>query len=124
MIALIIAGLRLITHRFVILSAIAATFGIVFLVYYFVGSPGWEIDSVPTGLATVFFGIGAITYAKYPEGVLEHNKRVLAYSTLARQDEGTPRTAPTPANRRPTSRRDGLPGRSAAMSLLEASASR
>jgi hypothetical protein len=31
---------------------------------------------VPTGLATVFFGIGAITYAKYPEGVLEHNKRI------------------------------------------------
>ena len=74
-IALIIA-VRLITHRFVVLSAIVATFGIAFLVYYFVGSPGWEIDSVPTGLATVFFGIGAITYAKYPEGVLEHNKRV------------------------------------------------
>ena len=38
-------------------------------------TPGWTIDSVPTGLATVFFGLGAITYAKHPEGILEHNKR-------------------------------------------------
>ena len=56
-------------------AAIAAIVGVSFVVYYLVGDPGWTIDSVPTGLATVFFGLGAITYAKHPEGVLEHNKR-------------------------------------------------
>ena len=39
---------------------------------------------MPTGLATVFFGIGAITYAKHPEGVLEHNKRVSLARIAAR----------------------------------------
>ena len=37
----------------------------------------FEITSVPTGLAVALFGLGAITYARHPEGVLEHNKRVI-----------------------------------------------
>jgi hypothetical protein len=81
-IALVIA-LRLATHRFVVPAVIAGIVGVSFLVYYLVGDPGWTIESVPTGLATVFFGIGAITYAKHPEGVLEHNKR----KSLARTQE-------------------------------------
>jgi branched-chain amino acid transport system permease protein len=71
----VVLVLRLVTHRLVVPAVIAAIAGISFVVYYLVGDPGWTIRSVPVGLATVFFGFGAITYAKHPEGVLEHNKR-------------------------------------------------
>jgi branched-subunit amino acid ABC-type transport system permease component len=66
---------RLVTRRWTVVAAVAGL-GIAGLVlYYLIGDPGWRVESVPTGLATVFFGLGAITYAKHPEGVLEHNKR-------------------------------------------------
>ncbi len=75
--------LALVRGHFGIFAAMAAFVGVSFFIYYLVGAPGWTIDSVPAGLATVFFGIGAITYAKHPEGVLEHNKR----KSLARTQE-------------------------------------
>jgi ABC-type branched-subunit amino acid transport system permease subunit len=37
--------------------------------------PWHEFGPLPTGLQFVFFGLGAITYARHPEGILEHNKR-------------------------------------------------
>jgi branched-subunit amino acid ABC-type transport system permease component len=60
--------------------------------------PWWEVTSVPTGLATVFFGLGAITYARHPEGVLEFNKRkslahvqrLLDRRDARRRGDGTP----------------------------------
>ena len=57
-------------------AIVAVIVAVSFALYYLIGAPGREIDSVPTGLATVFFGLGAITYARHPEGILEHNKRV------------------------------------------------
>jgi hypothetical protein len=37
--------------------------------------PWHDFGPLPVGLQFVFFGLGAITYAKHPEGVLEHQKR-------------------------------------------------
>ncbi len=37
--------------------------------------PWHEFGPFPVGLQFVFFGLGAITYARHPEGVLEHQKR-------------------------------------------------
>jgi branched-subunit amino acid ABC-type transport system permease component len=56
---------------------------------------------LPVGLQFVFFGLGAITYAKHPEGVLEHQKRrSLAFFQrhLGRSTPGAPPSdaAPTP----------------------------
>ncbi len=71
-----IITLRLVTRKFAVAGAGAAIVAVSLALYYLIGDPGWEVDSVPTGLATVFFGLGAITYARHPEGILEHNKRV------------------------------------------------
>jgi ABC-type branched-subunit amino acid transport system permease subunit len=104
-IALIVA-IRLFTKRLRSLAAVALGAGVIFAVYYLVGSPGWEIESVPTGLATVFFGLGAITYAKHPEGVLEHNKRASLARTQrmldrfnARRGRGPDASPPAPSDR-------------------------
>ena len=70
-----LVSIRLVTHKQRTAAAVALVAGVIFALYYAIGDPGWEIESVPTGLATVFFGLGAITYARHPEGVLEHNKR-------------------------------------------------
>jgi branched-chain amino acid transport system permease protein len=70
-----IITLRLVTRRLVVPAIVAVAAAVVFVIYYAVGDPGWEIESVPAGLATVFFGLGAVTYARHPEGILEHNKR-------------------------------------------------
>ena len=98
--------LALVRGHFGVFAGIAAIAGVSFFVYYLVGAPGWTIDSVPAGLATVFFGIGAITYAKHPEGVLEHNKRKSLARTqrVARQARRRAATARTSASRRPMSR--------------------
>ena len=37
--------------------------------------PWYEMGPLPAGLTFVFFGLGAITYAKHPEGILEYQKR-------------------------------------------------
>jgi branched-subunit amino acid ABC-type transport system permease component len=70
-----IVALVLATRHLVIPAAVTGLVGIVFCVAYLVADPGWTLREVPTGLATVFFGLGAVTYARHPEGVLEHNKR-------------------------------------------------
>lgn len=75
-------------------------------------APGFDInvDSVPSGLAVVFFGLGALTYARHPEGVLEFNKRkslaftqrqIDRFKRAPAGDEGSPprgaRPQPVPA---------------------------
>ncbi|GIU87415.1 MAG: hypothetical protein KatS3mg009_1930 [Acidimicrobiia bacterium] len=35
----------------------------------------WHVESLPTGLTFILFGLGAITYAKHPEGSVEFGKR-------------------------------------------------
>ena len=35
----------------------------------------WHVSSLPTGLTYILFGLGAITYAKHPEGSVEFGKR-------------------------------------------------
>jgi len=37
--------------------------------------PWYHMEALPIGLQTVLFGLGALTYAKHPEGILEFNKR-------------------------------------------------
>ena len=37
--------------------------------------PWYHMGGLPIGLQTILFGLGAITYAKHPEGILEFNKR-------------------------------------------------
>jgi branched-chain amino acid transport system permease protein len=93
--------LRLATHRLLVPAAIAGIVGVSFVVYYLVGDPNWTIESVPTGLATVFFGLGAITYAKHPEGVLEHNKRVSLARTQRLIDKYTSRRRGSGADQAP-----------------------
>jgi ABC-type branched-subunit amino acid transport system permease subunit len=35
----------------------------------------WHLAALPMGLLPIFFGLGALTYAKHPEGLLEFNTR-------------------------------------------------
>ncbi len=37
--------------------------------------PFWKINALPSAVQFIFFGLGAVTYAKHPEGILEFNKR-------------------------------------------------
>lgn len=37
--------------------------------------PFWKITAVPSAVQFIVFGLGALTYAKHPEGILEANKR-------------------------------------------------
>jgi ABC-type branched-subunit amino acid transport system permease subunit len=55
--------------------------------------PYHEFGPLPVGLQFVFFGLGAITYAKHPEGVLEHQKR-RSLEFFQRQFGRFPRAAP------------------------------
>jgi branched-chain amino acid transport system permease protein len=64
-------------------------------------SPASDISAIPTGWQQIFFGLGAITYAKHPEGILEHNK----LASLARVQRRIDRLR---------SRRSGVPPASAA----------
>ncbi len=36
--------------------------------------PFLHVNSLPVATQFIFFGLGAVTYAKHPEGVLESNK--------------------------------------------------
>jgi branched-subunit amino acid ABC-type transport system permease component len=45
--------------------------------------PFYHMESLPVGLQPILFGLGALTYAKHPEGVLEFNKRK-SYERIAR----------------------------------------
>jgi hypothetical protein len=95
-IALVVA-LRLLRHRLTIPAGVVAAGAAGFSVWYLVADPGWDIGPISPGVATVFFGLGAITYAKHPEGILEHNKRASMARTerllarlRARNAPGTP----------------------------------
>ena len=37
--------------------------------------PWYHMTSLPAGLQPILFGLGAFTYAKHPEGILEFQKR-------------------------------------------------
>lgn len=37
--------------------------------------PFWHVNALPAGVALIFFGLGAVTYARNPEGILEASKR-------------------------------------------------
>ena len=37
--------------------------------------PWYHMSSLPAGLQPILFGLGALTYAKHPEGILEFQKR-------------------------------------------------
>jgi ABC-type branched-subunit amino acid transport system permease subunit len=37
--------------------------------------PFYHMSGLPAGLQPILFGLGALTYARHPEGVLEFNKR-------------------------------------------------
>src|SRR5262249_1350754 len=46
--------------------------------------PFYHMSSLPAGLQPILFGLGALTYAKHPEGILEFQKR----RSLARVQRG------------------------------------
>jgi ABC-type branched-subunit amino acid transport system permease subunit len=45
--------------------------------------PFYHLTAVPLGVQTILFGLGALTFAKHPEGILEFNKR-RSYELIAR----------------------------------------
>jgi hypothetical protein len=64
--------------------------------------PWYHMGALPIGLQTILFGLGAITYAKHPEGILEFNKRksgdqVMRLSSRfkGREDDAAPPPPPT-----------------------------
>jgi hypothetical protein len=44
------------------------------------------MDALPVGLQPILFGLGALTYAKHPEGLLEFNTRKSLVKMQARID--------------------------------------
>jgi ABC-type branched-subunit amino acid transport system permease subunit len=48
--------------------------------------PWWHIGQLPLGLEPILFGLGALTYAKHPEGLLEYNTRKSLVKAQARID--------------------------------------
>jgi branched-subunit amino acid ABC-type transport system permease component len=46
----------------------------------------WHLTALPAGLLPIFFGLGALTYAKHPEGLLEYNTRKSMVKMQARID--------------------------------------
>jgi branched-chain amino acid transport system permease protein len=48
--------------------------------------PWYHLSDLPSGLFFVFFGLGAVTYARHPEGVLEFNTRKSTEKMQARLD--------------------------------------
>jgi branched-subunit amino acid ABC-type transport system permease component len=60
--------------------------------------PFWHVDSLPTALQYVLFGLGALTYARNPEGILEYNKRKTAATIeRMRSRRNKPDATPEPA---------------------------
>ena len=121
-----IIALRLVTRKFVVPACGRRDRGgVARRSITSIGDPGWEVDSVPTGLATVFFGLGAITYARHPEGILEHNKRVSLARTQQWIDRWKARRGGSSSSDEPPRRRARLGRRARSerdrMSLLDAS---
>jgi ABC-type branched-subunit amino acid transport system permease subunit len=65
--------------------------------------PWYHMSSLPLGLQTVLFGLGALTFAKHPEGILEYNKRK-SYETMNKvggrfgRPSSSSTSAPTPTD--------------------------
>jgi branched-subunit amino acid ABC-type transport system permease component len=61
--------------------------------------PFHHFVEVPSAVQFIFFGLGAVTYARHPEGILEFNKRKSMAGIQRRIDErndrGAPPTTPT-----------------------------
>ncbi|HEY5013503.1 MAG TPA: branched-chain amino acid ABC transporter permease, partial [Acidimicrobiia bacterium] len=55
--------------------------------------PWYHLNVLPVGLQAIFFGVGALTYAKHPEGLLEFNTRKSLVKTQARIDKFKERRA-------------------------------
>ncbi len=55
--------------------------------------PWYHLGVLPQGLQPIFFGLGALTYAKHPEGLLEYNTRKSLVKTQARIDKFKERRA-------------------------------
>lgn len=53
----------------------------------------WHMNALPIGLQPILFGIGALTYAKHPEGLLEFNTRKSLVKSQARIDRFKARRA-------------------------------
>ena len=53
--------------------------------------PWYTMHALPSGLFFVIFGLGAITYAKHPEGILEYNTRKSMEKIQSRLDPRTER---------------------------------
>lgn len=59
--------------------------------------PWWKPTSLPSAIQFIFFGLGAITYARNPEGILEANKRksmARIEARIARRKGGPDATPP------------------------------
>jgi branched-chain amino acid transport system permease protein len=55
--------------------------------------PWYHLETLPVGLQAILFGLGALTYAKHPEGLLEYNTRKSLVKTQARIDRFKQRRA-------------------------------
>jgi ABC-type branched-subunit amino acid transport system permease subunit len=53
----------------------------------------YHLDALPIGLQPILFGLGALTYAKHPEGLLEFNTRKSLVKAQARIDKFKARRA-------------------------------
>ena len=87
--------------------------------------PLYHMGALPVGLEPILFGLGALTYAKHPEGILEFQKR-RSYERMQDSSTGSDAVdAPTPMRPACRIRRAARssPHRRAArrMSLLQAS---
>jgi len=61
--------------------------------------PFHHFAEVPSAVQYIFFGLGAVTYARHPEGILEFNKRKSMDAVQRRLDarkRGEPPATPTP----------------------------
>ena len=64
---------------------------------------------VATGISFIFFGFGAITYAKHPEGVIEANTRKSVERLMRRRNKGAPDDAPPASPVEPLPLVDAVP---------------
>ena len=55
--------------------------------------PLYHMHALPAGLQPILFGLGALTYAKHPEGILEFQKRK-SYALFERMGKSSGSKAP------------------------------
>lgn len=64
--------------------------------------PFHTFGAVPAGVQLIFFGLGAITYARHPEGILEANKRRSMKRVEARAEKRAGKPDATPPDATPS----------------------